>query len=190
MSVLSDVQIAWYMLRAGFPADPRVLAEGIGVVRAESGGNPKSEVPGNEHIGMWAESSAFGTRGERLDPLAATKAAYKQWLADGKSFWSAWGRWESEQAGRDGATTWHAHLGAARQALAGFGSAPGSGASTPKSAFRRPAAGEEGSGGPSGFLVFLVNGVLILGGVALMAFGGMRAVGAGGGKTGLEGAAA
>jgi hypothetical protein len=188
VTVLSDGQIAWYMLRAGFPADPRVLAEGIGVVRAESSGNPRSEVPGNEHIGMWAESTAFGTRAERLDPLASSKAAYKQWLADGRSFWSAWGRWEAEQAGRDGSTTWRDHLDAAHKTLAGLGVAPQSG-TTPRSAFRQPPT-EGKTGGPSGFLVFLLNGVLILGGVGLMAFGGMRALGAGGGKTALEGAAA
>lgn len=189
MTVLSDAQIALYEIRAGFPLNLRVLAEGVGIVTAESSGNPKSEVPGNEHIGMWAESSAFGTRAQRLDPLAATKAARKQWEADGKSFWSAWGRWEAEQAGRDGSTTWKEHLAGVRQALMGAGAKPSGEGKSAFGAQSQPRSSSSGSQ-PSGFLVFLLSAVLILGGIALVAFGVMRSVGGvDGGRTALEGAA-
>lgn len=186
MSVLSDLEIVLYEVKAGFPLNPRVLAEGVGIVRAESGGNPKSEVPGNEHIGMWAESSAFGTRAQRLDPMASTVAARKEWEKDGKSFYPAWGRWEAEQSGRDGATTWKEHLAAAKQVLMGGPvKGGGEGRGSAFKAKRSPAEGDS----PSGFMVFLISAALILGGVALVGLGMMRAVGVDRGKTGLEAAA-
>lgn len=116
-SVLSDTQIALYMLLAGFPPKPRVIAEGIATVHAESGGDPKSKVPGNEHMGLWAESSAFGSEAERLDPYHSTVAARKQWQQSGGSFYDAWGRWEAEQAGTNGATRYKTYLPAANKGI-------------------------------------------------------------------------
>ncbi len=175
MTTLADPQLAAIMLQAGFPRNERVLAEGLATIHAESGGDPKSQVPGNEHIGLWAESSAFGTEAQRLNALQSTKAAFKEWLTDGRSFFQAWGQWEAEQSGRNGALEWRKYVGAARQALRGAGVAPPRAAGA--SAFR-PAATPAASNGPSGGVTFLLTAALVLGGLGLTVLGTMRTAGA------------
>lgn len=106
------------MIAAGFPPEPRIIAEGIGVVHAESGGDASEDSQGESgHIGLWAESPAFGSAKCRLDPLCSTKAAYKIGWLPTKSFYSAWGRWEAEQSGKNGATNAPEHMSTATSVI-------------------------------------------------------------------------
>lgn len=101
---LTPAEVAAYMLLAGFPANPKVLSEGIGTVKSESGFILPSNAQGpSGHIGLWAEGvEGFpSSPAAREDPLEATKAAYKNWKSTG-SFWQAWGQWEQEQSGLQG----------------------------------------------------------------------------------------
>ena len=171
MTVLSDSRLAALMVAAGFPRNQRVIAEGIATVHAESGGDPQSKVPGNEHMGLWAESSAFGSEADRLDPLKSTIAARKEWEKDG-SFYPAWGRWEAEQSGRNAALDFRKYLSAAASALRGGVRWVTGEANAPK--------GHEAprvSGGSSGAMKFLLTAALVLGGIALVGLGMMRTVG-------------
>jgi hypothetical protein len=97
---------AIYMFVAGFPS-VQVVAEGLGIIDNETGGSFSAD-PGGDgaHFGGWQEDSSFGSVADRLDPEKATKAAYKRWKEDGESFYPAWGRWEKEQSGQDGAKNW------------------------------------------------------------------------------------
>jgi hypothetical protein len=124
---LSPLEWASIMLMVGFPPDPRVIGEGLGTINAESGFNASSKVPGNEHMGAWAESSTFGSEADRLDPVKSTEAAYREWASQQKArkskygnFYAAWGRWEKEQSGTDGATNWMQYKGVASQAINGI----------------------------------------------------------------------
>lgn len=119
------------LLVAGFPPTPKVIAEGLGILNAESSLGTNMATSG-AHIGPWAESSAFGSAASRLDPLKSTEAALKQWEADGKSFYPAWGRWEKEQSGRDGATDWPKYKQIAEEAVSsGVGNFPRGGGFNP-----------------------------------------------------------
>lgn len=98
---LSPAEVAAYMLLAGFPKNVKVISEGIGTVKSESGFILPNNAQGpGGHIGLWAE----GTEGfpaspaSREDPLEATIAARKNWESTG-SFMQAWGQWEEEQSG-------------------------------------------------------------------------------------------
>lgn len=171
MSALSDSQLAQLLIAAGFPLNPRVIAEGIGIIHGESGGDPKSIAPGNPHIGLWALSPDFGSDAERLDAYKATVLARKQWEKDG-SFWPAWGRWQAEQSGTNGATNWHKYINVARQAIRQKGGARGrAGKPAPT------AAGDSSSGGPNPLIKFLVTACFVLGGASLVALGLSRAAG-------------
>jgi hypothetical protein len=96
--IVSDPQIAAMMLAAGFPPSPQVIAEGIGVVHAESGGNAENGKGGtNEHIGLWSLSAAYGSEKERLDPYRATVLAYSGGKSGGgykQTKWAAWAPYE------------------------------------------------------------------------------------------------
>lgn len=152
---------------------PRQVAEGIGVIQAESGGDPASNVPGNEHKGAWAESTAFGTLKQRLDPFASTAAALKSWAGSGKSWWPAWGRWEQEQSGTAGESNFPKYLGVATAALGGKGiAAPGTGAAS-----SAPSTAAPSSGGSSSDLMHIaLVAILVLGGIALVGFGAVKVV--------------
>lgn len=101
-ATLTPEEWAAIMLAAGFPTVPKVIAEGLGVIEAESGFRTD---PGGDgaHFGAWQEDSSFGSEADRLDPLKATKGAKKRWEADGKSFQPAWTHWQMEQSHIDGA---------------------------------------------------------------------------------------
>jgi hypothetical protein len=176
MSVVSDAKLAAIMLAAGFPADPKVIAEGLGVIHAESGGDPSSKVPGNEHMGLWAESSAFGTEAQRLNAFQSTVAAFKEWKKDG-GFWQAWGQWETAEAAGSGPSRAPEYMATARKAISGApaGSRRGGQGRQKPSQLQRDAASSAGGG--SGAMKFLLTAALVLGGAGLMALGTMRAVG-------------
>jgi hypothetical protein len=89
------------MLLFGFPSQSNVVAEGLGVLKAESNFNTN---PGGDgaHFGAWQEDTSFGSVADRLNPRKSTEGAASRWRADGKSFYPAWGRWEAEQGGADG----------------------------------------------------------------------------------------
>lgn len=90
---LKPEQLAAIMLLVGFPANDKVIAEGMAVVEGESGFNPTITSDG-VHIGLWQEESSFGTKKDREDPIKSTKAARERWEADGNSFTDAWGKWD------------------------------------------------------------------------------------------------
>lgn len=122
---LSPEEWGELMLAAGFPKKVKVIAEGLGVLEAESGFDPTNSGDGI-HIGAWAEEESFGSRADRLDPVKSTQSAYKRWKADGESFWPAWGNWErgeTEGAGPDRA----AKFMKAAQAAIGRDNSGGSG---------------------------------------------------------------
>lgn len=174
MTVLSDVKLAALMLQAGFPANPKVIAEGIATIHGESGGDPTNAAQGpTGHIGLWAEEPSFGTTAQRLDPLHSTQAAYRQWKRDGGSFYPAWGRWEAEQSGKDASLNWREYIAAAARALGGKVKV-----SAPSHGQGKQPAKSESSGGTSGFMTFLITAALVLGGIALTGLGTMHAVGA------------
>jgi hypothetical protein len=90
------------MLLAGFPAKPGVIAAGLGTIKSESSFDASQMVQGaGGHIGGWSESPDFGSTGTRLNPILASKAAFKNWKESG-GFWQAWGQWEAEQSGLSG----------------------------------------------------------------------------------------
>jgi hypothetical protein len=172
-TVLSDRRLAALLLEAGFPHNSRVIAEGIGVIHAESGGNPSeaSQGPGG-HIGLWAEEPSFGSVADRLDPLRSTQAAFRQWKKDG-SFEPAWGQYESGETEGTGPSRFRQYLSVAEAAIAGGGRAIAGGRITPPRATGQAAA----PGGLSGPMRFLVTAVLVLGGIGLLGLGLMRSVG-------------
>lgn len=121
---LGPAKWATLMLVAGFPPKSKVIAEGLGILNAESGFNAN---PGGDgaHFGAWQEDASFGSEADRLDPLKSTIAAYKRWKGDGESFYPAWGRWEKEQSGRNGADNWAQYVSIANAAIAsGVGNFP------------------------------------------------------------------
>jgi hypothetical protein len=158
------------------PITAREEAEGIGVVEAESGGDPKSNPAGNEHKGAWAESRAFGTLKQRLDPFASTAAALKQWAADKKSWWQAWGQYETGETEGAGPTRWKQYIGVASAALGAKNTIaiqPGAFAS-PATATVSPRSGTTGAS--SDLMHFALVAILVLGGIALVGFGAMRLI--------------
>lgn len=120
----SPAEWAAIMLISGFPADPKVIAEGLGILNAESGFriNPGGD---GAHFGAWQEDASFGSKQDRLDALKATQAAQRRWKADGESFYPAWGKWEKQQSGRNGADSWPQYKGIAEAAIkSGIGNIP------------------------------------------------------------------
>lgn len=100
--VLTPEEWAKAMLLGGFPSKPGVIAAGLGTIKSESSfdSSQQGQGPGG-HIGGWAESPAFGSVADRLDPVRSSAAAFKEWKTDG-GFWQAWGQWEAEQSGLSG----------------------------------------------------------------------------------------
>lgn len=119
--VLTPDEWAVIMLEQGFPADPKVIAEGLGNINAESGFNSD---PGGDgaHFGAWQEDSSFGTVAQRLDPVHSTRTARERWEADGKSFYPAWGRWQAEQSGHVGASDYPQYMATAQKAISAHSS--------------------------------------------------------------------
>jgi hypothetical protein len=115
----SKTKFAEYMVQAGFPHEARVVAEGLATINAESGFQPNEGQLGEPeaHIGPWAESPAFGSVKTRLDPLGSTEAAYRVGWSPTKSFYPAWGRWEAEQSGTNGATNYASYMDIAEAVL-------------------------------------------------------------------------
>jgi len=116
---LKPEQVAAIMLVAGFPANDRVIAEGLAVVEGESGFNPTVTSDGL-HIGLWQEDSSFGSKKSREDPVQSTKAAHDRWTADGNSFTSAWGKWDNMAQ-----NNYPKYLGTAKKVVQNFHSSGG-----------------------------------------------------------------
>jgi hypothetical protein len=184
---ISPLKWARIMLEEGFPPDAKIIAEGLGIIFKESGFDSD---PGGDgaHFGAWQEESSFGTVEQRLDPHHATRAARERWEADNRSFYPAWGRWQLEQSGENGATLWPKYMPTANRAVREFGAT----GSRVASAGGPGRGGEnlvaiEGSGGivsdeqRSGLLKALVWAVLIIGGASLAGLGISRGLGAEGG---------
>ena len=130
-SKLTPGEWAALMLAAGFPPDPRVIGEGLGVLNAESGFRVN---PGGDgaHFGAWQEDSSFGSEADRLNPVKATQGAFNRWKSDGETFQSAWGKWESQQAGHNGAADWAQYKAVAEAAIgSGIGGIPRGGGINP-----------------------------------------------------------
>jgi hypothetical protein len=174
MTVLSDRRLATIMLEAGFPAQPRVIAEGLGVIHAESGGNPSEDSQGaSGHIGLWAEEPSYGTAAERLDPLKSTIAARKSYEEKG---WGAWAPYETREAEGTGPSRAPKYMAVAEQAInAAKGKIGNPKGWPPTQTSSAPATSS--SGGTSGPMKFLMTAALVLGGFALVALGAMRAIG-------------
>jgi hypothetical protein len=128
--VLTPEEWGAHMLNAGFPPVPRVIAEGLGTIFYESSFNASSKVSGNEHMGGWAESSAYGSESQRLHASSATLAAYRAWRKEADSrgtlygnFNQQWGQWHEKQRpdGKAGEDEWPAYMGAANRAINGKG---------------------------------------------------------------------
>lgn len=156
---------------------PRQVAEGVGVVFAESGGDPSNFGQGaSGHIGAWAEEPSFGTTQQRLDPHASTRAALRDWLSNGKSWWPAWGKWEQEQSGRSGTTRYRDYLPVAEKALGAKATPAESHPGLPPEE-----AGESSSGGFGEQLMHIgLVGALVLGGAAMIGLGTTRLLGSAG----------
>lgn len=98
---LTPYEWAILMLQAGFPADPKVISEGLGTLDAEdSFGTTGGD---GVHVGGWQEEPSYGSLAERMDPLKSTQSAYRHWKAAGNSFYADWGKWEEQQSGVNGA---------------------------------------------------------------------------------------
>jgi hypothetical protein len=148
---------------------PRQLAEGLGVLEAES--NFNEWATSGAHIGPWEESSAFGSSSQRLNPRASTRAALRSWAASGKNWWPAWGNWETGETEGAGPTRYHKFLAIAEAALSGKPSSP----AAPGSLQMVPSAPSASLG--SDLLHTGLVGVLVLGGLGLMGFGASRVIG-------------
>jgi hypothetical protein len=161
----------------GIQMKPKEIAEGIGILEYESSGDASNFVQGpGGHIGGLSESPTFGSTKERLDPHGAVRAAIKQWAADRKSWWPAWGRWQAEQRpdGQAGSTQWKKYIAFAEHAL-GAGAA-GPRASSPEA--HRNATEPPSSSSFGGELMHLgLVGVLVIGGVAMVGMGTTRMLG-------------
>jgi hypothetical protein len=164
--------------KLGIKMTPKQVAEGLGVIEAESGGDASSNPPGNEHIGGLAESPAFGSEAERLNPVSAVAAALKEWNKAGKTWWPAWGRWETGETEGAGPTRYAKHLHTATAALAGAGGFTGATAANATGAQRVQIAGASADA-PGAAMRFLLTAALVLGGLSVAGLGVTRAVGAG-----------
>src|SRR3954454_25400886 len=151
----------------GIKMTPKQIAEGVGVIQAESSGNASNLVQGPAgHIGAWSEEPSYGSEKERLDPRASTRAAIKNWAENGKSWWPAWGRWEAEQSGQSGTTQWKKYVGLVERALG----APTSGRPPlPSNQAPGESSPQPSSGGLGGDLMHVgLVGVLVLGGAGMI----------------------
>lgn len=174
MTVLPDRRLATIMLEAGFPAQPQVIAEGLGVIHAESGGDPSEDSQGaGGHIGLWAEEPSFGTPAERLDPLKSTIAARKQYEKTG---WGAWAPYETPEAEGPGPSRAPRYLAVAEQAIAAAKGKIASPKSWPPKTESQTSESPNPSGA-SGPMKFLLTAALVLGGFGLVVLGAMRSVG-------------
>lgn len=138
----------------GLTITPRQLAEGLGVREAE--GNARS----GAHEGPWAESEAFGSSAERLDYRSSTRAALKNWAENGKSWWPAWGKWETGETEGAGPTRYARHLALATAVLA-----------KPK---RRQTMSTAGGSIGEDAMHFALVALLVIGGVVLIGMGTTR----------------
>lgn len=102
---LTAEEVCAWMILAGFPKKPQVLAEGIATSYEESGGWQTAITSDGIHIGLWQEEPTFGSKSDREDAKASTEAAYKVWKADGESFDDAWGQ-SDNYAGKNGAANY------------------------------------------------------------------------------------
>jgi hypothetical protein len=128
---LTPAEAAAVMLVAGFPADPKVISEGLGTIDAESGFDAKNPGDGT-HIGLWMEEPSFGSKADRLDPLKSTTAAYRRWKADGNSFNDGWTKWEHGEVEGTGVERAHKYLTVATAAAkSGVGNFPKGGGINP-----------------------------------------------------------
>lgn len=117
------------MLLGGFPPSVRYLSEGLGTIKGENNFTLPNDAQGpGGHIGLWSESPDFGSAAERLNPVTASKLAERQWASDGKSFYPAWGRWQAEQSGHDGAKAFGPEMVATAKKLINVNVAGGAGA--------------------------------------------------------------
>lgn len=157
----------------GVRMTPKEIAEGIGILEYESSGNASNFVQGaGGHIGALAESPTFGSTKERLDPRGAVRAGIKEWKADGKSWWPAWGRWQEEQRpdGQAGSSQWKKYVGLVEHALGGVGKAPAA-----PGVAQQPAAAIAGGSSSGG----LADDLMHVGLVAALVIGGAGMVGVG-----------
>lgn len=105
--------------KQGTGLTPQQIAEGVGVAEAESGGNSGNFGQGPEgHIGLYSESPAFGSTGQRLNPRAATAAAVKEVKNDG-GWQQAWGQYETGETEGSGPERASQYVGVTKEALAG-----------------------------------------------------------------------
>jgi len=162
----------------GVKMTPRQVAEGVGVVMSESGGNASNLVQGpSGHIGGWSEEPGFGSTKERLDPRASTRAAIKNWKSNGKNWWQAWGQYEEGETEGAGPTRWPKYLAAAEAALKGAIVGPrSSGRQVPSETVSTSSSG--GSGGLSGDLMHVgLVAALVIGGAGMVGLGVTRVFG-------------
>lgn len=167
--------------KLGYKMTPRQVAEGLGVISAESAGDASEEGQGpTGHIGGLAESPAFGTVRQRLNPESAVRAALENWHANNKNWWPAWGDWETGESEGAGPTRWKTYISTAERALSGESSPLDHERRPPPKASSRPTEeGDEGQSAPAGDLMHVgLVAVLVLGGAGLVAFGGTRLLGA------------
>jgi hypothetical protein len=161
------------------------IAEGVGVVQAESGGNA-AETGGaggaSGHIGGWQEEASYGSKRERLSAGPSTRSALLHWQSSGFSWWQDWGQYETGAAGGAGPTHWRSYLSQALRAIGGRG--PGGGAAVGAARAGTPAAPTPGEASgetalPTSSLMHdgLIL-ILVLGGALLIYWGLMRMLGA------------
>ena len=159
----------------GVKMTPREIAEGVGVVQAESSGNAANLAQGpGGHIGAWSEEPSYGSTAQRLSPAASTRSAIEHWVSSGRSWQPDWGQYETGEEGGTGPSRYKTYLGVAEAALKGTPAASGSssaGSSSPDSESSPEIFGDS-------LTSFGLVGVLVLGGFGLMIFGGTRVFGA------------
>lgn len=155
---------------------PREVAEGVGVVEAESSGNADNQVQGPQgHIGGFAENPSYGSVKQRLNPWSSARAALESWAGSKRSWWPAWGQWEKGEEGGPGPTRYKTYLGVAQAALGQPVTAPGAAKSGGGLAVQAPSSGSGSTG--SSLLHFFLVALLVIGGFVFLAMGATKIVG-------------
>lgn len=86
--------IAQAAQQVGLTVTPGLVANAMGTIEAEGGFVPGVNWTSNgAHLGPWAESSAFGSVEDRLDPYRSTVAAMKYIASNGGNTASGFGAW-------------------------------------------------------------------------------------------------
>lgn len=156
----------------GYKMTPRELAEGLGVREAE--GNARS----GAHEGPWAESQAFGSSQERLNYRSSTRAALKNWAENGKSWWTAWGDYETPEAEGAGPTRYKRHLALATAVLAKHHLTVRAPAATRKREGKSPSMNRPSEPGETSIqedaMHFALVALLVIGGVVMIGLGTTR----------------